>query len=1088
MVDSMVQKRSLVMILCTVLFLVLMISPILSADNPILLAHDPTTEWDSNWKFKQEINPYIQTASPQAKYQAIDTPIEFKKKCWAINETIHSIRVCSWDGAKWKELESQIYNLNFTDEHIVSDCSIIFLIPSYADGKERYYVYYHDTETNAPDYPNHVDIKDEFYFYEPITGIAVEGDYYEIIDDDEIVYGVGQKGNVMNRKLSQIAIRMKPGTKTFDILNSDLLTSFSFSYQDGPDDEDEVASDQKLIAKEITIHGNLMIEFALITESSNGLLRTSNIYRYYHSPSENKSIHVHVKHEIFDDLIVRGMENADGRYGTIISYHSKSESLNKMKFGDILPYLHVYGEDDRIKEYNMVTNPESSEREWVISYDENCDLGSSAWFSYSEGSQGKTHGIIISSNENIVSNASEERDGIQLKVSAKEYLDIIGAEIDYASISFGRNSYESLQPHDLSIQKGLTVEFDAEFITFQQGSYDDVHKESEFFQTLVKFRSVNANESFGNQHIHTLTVIPHLAGRIGSFPLLANRTSLPLPVLVAELYYNDELISSQVVQKPLFGFQIAKFSKLALGEYVIKLYRYYGEITRKFVGISQVELTGDKTLHIYCTWEKVIDVDVADQHNNPLPNVSLYLYQDSLLVSHLTSNNYGNTSFHVPFNLFQPYDVDMIINASFQDRFKLSNSYKFEAFYKGFQVSEEQISFAKKQIDFTVPIYDVIVEVSDELGLAPDVNVNPFMISDEMKNPIEIIPEYLGSGRYLFKDIPKATYNLHISYGGYIKTKTVDVPSSGEIISIRFAYISELSTELLTIRGEPFLDNTIDISIKRFGHIIYDKIPSDEKVKIPPGKYTVNVYDEDVLIGSKSIQLSHDSTLSIVTTKSSLIEWAVILSALFMIGPCLILALFRKISLNTCLKLFVLGLVFLSIVQPWWQFHGSADEQGFEKTSMMYLFPQIMIEEFKEDNYRYLTIATIPEMFTDFLFMLLVIIIIGISLMLISFIPNIILKKRFSLVLTILSIVFVVVVAMLFSMGMSRITEISLGSLNGSGMIDVVLPSEQTMYMQAYWGFGTGFYLVVLAATISLGAGLIDFIRNQRKKYLKKKQ
>ena len=96
-------------------------------------------------------------------------------------------------------------------------------------------------------YEDHVQILDRFYYYEPIKGISVEGDYFEIIDDDEIVYGVGQKGSVMNRRLSQIAIRMKPGTTEFDILNSDLLASFCFSYQRGEEDEDEIASDYTLL-------------------------------------------------------------------------------------------------------------------------------------------------------------------------------------------------------------------------------------------------------------------------------------------------------------------------------------------------------------------------------------------------------------------------------------------------------------------------------------------------------------------------------------------------------------------------------------------------------------------------------------------------------------------------------------------------------------------------------------------------------------------------------------------------------------------------------------------------------------------------
>jgi len=93
-------------------------------------------------------------------------------------------------------------------------------------------------------------------------------DYYKIIEDGAIVYGIGQKGQVMNRKLSQIVIKMKPDTKEFDIMQTELLAAFSFSYHQGPEDIDEVSSDQVLISKELFVDGNLMTEFGIISESN----------------------------------------------------------------------------------------------------------------------------------------------------------------------------------------------------------------------------------------------------------------------------------------------------------------------------------------------------------------------------------------------------------------------------------------------------------------------------------------------------------------------------------------------------------------------------------------------------------------------------------------------------------------------------------------------------------------------------------------------------------------------------------------------------------------------------------------------------
>jgi len=59
---------------------------------------------------------------------------------------------------------------------------------------------------------------------------------------------------------------------------------------------------------------------------------------------------------------------------------------------------------------------------------------------------------------------------------------------------------------------------------------------------------------------------------------------------------------------------------------------------------------------------------------------------------------------------------------------------------------------------------------------------------------------------------------------------------------------------------------------------------------------------------------------------------------------------------------------------------------------------------------------------------------------------------------------------------MSKITGLSLGSLQSSSVLDVVLPNYETVQMTATWHLGLGFYLCVSAALIGLTAGLSDLI------------
>lgn len=131
------QKRS------TVYFLLLVIIWLILA--PVNLSYGGSW-WDDGWSHRQEIDIPIDTNSDIAKYQPIDTRIEFDENCWAKNKTKHSVRVIFQDENKIEELESQIYNLEHIGENQIKSCNIVFLIPEFATGDEQYYIYYDDSE------------------------------------------------------------------------------------------------------------------------------------------------------------------------------------------------------------------------------------------------------------------------------------------------------------------------------------------------------------------------------------------------------------------------------------------------------------------------------------------------------------------------------------------------------------------------------------------------------------------------------------------------------------------------------------------------------------------------------------------------------------------------------------------------------------------------------------------------------------------------------------------------------------------------------------------------------------------------------
>ena len=780
-----------------------LISPALA----ITVSSDPGSplHWNRSWSYCQEIKIPILTDNPFAKFQPIDLEIKFKNPSWAIDENQHSIRLCCWDGKQWHELESQIYDLKHTNPSHINKCRIVFLIPEIADGNEQYFIYYDESSKSSPNYIDHIQIEDAYYYYEPISDISAEGDYYKITQDGIVVYGIGQKGQILNRKLSQAVVNLEPDAKEFGLINSDIVGSFAFSYHEGLEDEDEVASDHSLISKEIFVDGNLMGEVGIISESPGKKLRTTNIYRYYYCPNINfKRISVNVKHEVLEESIVQGIENVDGRFGALASLRSKSERIHRMRFGEILPYLHVYDEDNNIRQYRMNLNPETKDREWIVPFEDDCDLGDEAWFSYDEGETGKAHSIIFYSNDNVLKQGTDEKDGIQIKVAEKEYLDIVGAEVDYAAINFGRNSYEKYGPHDLTIPSDLIIEFNAELFTTLEGGYKDVIEEAKLFRKLARYREEGRSGLFeGEENIYTLTVVPKITGRILSHPILSNITGISLINTWAELYKDDTLISTGYPTKPFLGAPVIKFPKMPPGEYTVKIYRQIGKRDKWYIGVSSVKIEGDTKLPILCTWQKNIEISSFDQYNNGIPVIELTILKNDTIVIKNKTTEEKLTEFKIPFSLRE--------------------NYVLKALYKGFIIYEKEIKPFQKNIDIALNLYDLTIDIKDKLGLPPGVDVRPFLTSSEMYNPYEITPENIGSGKYIFRNLPAAIYDLQISFGRFSDKKTITLPGDSDIINIKFTASFKLDIELFDSHGNSIQNNNQKVDIIRDGQIIHNE-------------------------------------------------------------------------------------------------------------------------------------------------------------------------------------------------------------------------------------------------------------------------
>ena len=519
-----------------------------------LISAEPIT-WDDEWNFSQEINIPIDTTMEASLFQPVDIKIEFDENCWAKNENQHSIRVVSWDGNNWHELESQIYDLEKSNDNFINSCGLVFLIPEFADGNEKYYVYYSDTEKDNPDYEDHVQIEESYYHYEPISGYALESSFFKITDDGYCNYIVSQEGQFMGYNTGQHITKMIEKTTEIKPKNGDPIASFDFKYSYGEDLFDYSSTSQKLISKDIVNDGNLMIEFGMISKSKLDDLQTTANYKYYHCPSSSKTrIHVHIKHEALEDISLNDViildTNTDGTYATLQTQAVKSKTIDDLNFGEIQPYLHYNNEINTLTEFEVDTDPDYIPEDLdirIISIKDDVDLGENSWVSFDEGEKGIAHAIIFYSND-VVLSGDNERNGLQINSFEMDYPHLPGLENNMANIVISRNSFEKDENLDTNIPKGFVVEFDAEYFSTKNDGYKILDDEATIFRKLIENKpeyELDINNEIDEKRKHTLSINVH---RAPSFPMGSSLSAIfgkNFSYISAELYEVNEYVSSE---------------------------------------------------------------------------------------------------------------------------------------------------------------------------------------------------------------------------------------------------------------------------------------------------------------------------------------------------------------------------------------------------------------------------------------------------------------------------------------------------------------------------------------------------------------
>jgi hypothetical protein len=1074
---------------------------LLSVQNLNITVKSDNINWDNDWEFSKEIQIPFDTSNDNSIFQPIDIEIEFENQCWAKNENEHSIRVLCLINNVWMELESQIYNLEFSDNEHISSCSLVFLIPENTNGLEKYYIFYDDTEKENPNYIDHVNIEESYYRYEPIPGYPLESSYYKIIDDEYISYSISLEGQFMGYNTCQHIYKMVDKAKEVIPKNGELFVGFDFKYSYDDGLFDYSSTSQKLVSKEILVNGNLMVECRITSLSKLNDLKTTALYKYYHCPGENSRIHAHVKHESLEEIKVYYDTNTDGTYASMQIGGVKSKTIEELNIGQILPFMHFINEMNSIEEFDLDLDPEyiPDDHDIRILYVlDDVDLGLIPWISFDEGDTGLSHSIIFESNS-ILSQGSNEKDGLQINAFQMDYPHLPGLENNIATIQISRNSYEKNNEQDLLIPKDFIAEFNAEFFTTKNDGYKIIQNEAEIFQKLVNIKPLT-EEGFednteNNTKKLTLDVAVHLAPSIPLGSSLSALLGLNLSYINVEIYKNeefrystnavrlkmktlDELDQLSFIQKikaiitsfewrNTTIFKIANFKDLDPGKYVVKVYLENPFILkeRQYIGYKIIDLNDDTKTHIYLNDEERLEIKVVDQSNQNVQNAELKLKIENETISKSITDNNGESIIKVPWQK-DPYNL-IISNNNI-------NIYHEQVKLNYFS----RINPIKKTIE--VELYDLSLNILDTWKLTPEIDFNPMLLYNENDLSITLNAEKLTNDKYYFSNIPLNNYQLYIKYKSFIIDEDIQLNADKEI-QLEFPAEFNINLKIFDSRGLTYNDAEIIIT-RESKELIEHNSKSDSSFTLPPGTYKIEVLnDNDDLISSRNINVFSNKNFELITKQEPIYPLLVIIFSIILILISIIMY-FKMNEKKYFYYILSIAFIIISIVLPWWSIYGY--ESNLETSTNMYLQPTELITITQSNDIITGETAYLPDIFKDAIGFIPIISIIG-SLLLITnlfFINKNNKKLRISSL--IIALIFFSGSLVLFLYSMITFCNISVGSLYGSGLLDISISGEETyLSINSSWGPSIGFYFYLISVIVIILPNLISqFIKMVRKR------
>jgi len=188
--------------------------------------------------------------------------------------------------------------------------------------------------------------------------------------------------------------------------------------------------------------------------------------------------------------------------------------------------------------------------------------------------------------------------------------------------------------------------------------------------------------------------------------------------------------------------------------------------------------------------------------------------------------------------------------------------------------------------------------------------------------------------------------------------------------------------------------------------------------------------------------------------------------------------IFWKKKIKDGLKLLIIALIIISLFSSWSYIKG---DDGITKLDAhTYLIPSNIVSITSSTDVFGGEISYVPEEVT--LSFNSLSILLFICILLISF--SLVIKnkfKKFNLFIMIFTFIFLIVGLIVFYFVMIELSKVSLGSILGSGEIEVSLPGiAESSNLMCNWGLSIGFYLIIGGIILFIILYLINKLKNNK--------